>query len=140
MLGRVCVLVIAVILAWPAPSRAQMASEELIHSYFLGELQRYTIKRATQATMKTGLNESEARAAAVNASQAVIECFMTELELIAMTNNIDRTLFMDSLAFAIVWGTEQEFINQLEGVKHFGEGARQCLQKNFESRGINIKR
>lgn len=139
MIERFHFLVLAVILAVPALSCAQSASEELISSHYLAKLQDYSSRRAVLDTSETGLADRDADRAAAVASRAVRDCFLRELEVIALTNSIDKHIFMDALAFSIVWRSESEFFQSFQGVEHLGNAAMQCVESGFKSQGIRLK-
>jgi hypothetical protein len=139
MMERFSILVLTVILALPALSNAQSTSEDQIRSHYVALLQDYASRRAVRENAESGLTDSDMNRATAVASGAVIDCFMAKLEVIALTNNIDKHTFMDALAFAIAWKSESEFFDNLKGVEHLGKQAKQCVDGEFKTRGIRLK-
>ena len=119
---------------------AQSPSEAVVRNFLLEEVRPHIVHTSAEQTRKSGLDRSENRAFAERASAAIVECFMEELELLALTNNIERTLFMDALAFAIAWDTDDEFIRQFEGSELLTANARACIEHGLIVEGVEVRR
>ena len=139
MIKHLGVFVLGLVLAAPALSNAQTASENLIRNHIVSEFRDFSRRAVVQST-KLGLADSDVDRAASEVSAAVADCLMLELEVMALTNNISKHTFMDALAFAIVWQTDTEFLKSLKGYEHLQNNARTCMESGFESQGVRPER
>lgn len=134
------VLVAAVTCLLALAAVAQSPGEGVVRNFLLEEVRPHIVDTTTEQTRTSGLDQADNLASADRASAAIVECFMKELELLALTNNVERTLFMESLAFAIAWDTDDEFIRQFKGFERLAVNARACIEHGLIVEGVEVAR
>lgn len=139
MMKSLRVFLLAVLVSASFSIEAQTSSEQVIRDDLNTHMVPFLTERLTESPANKTASESDVQVAAERTSSVIIDCFMRELELLALSNNIDRATFMDAMAFAIQWDSDHQFIRQMAGADQLTSGAEACVQGILESEGLDVK-